>query len=294
MTDILAIFGPTAVGKTSLAIEVAALLRDRGDRPVAVNCDSMQVYEGLELLSGAASTAEQEAIEHRLLSFVPITNEFSAGEYANLAHAEIDGLLDEGRRPLVVGGAGLYLRAALAELELRPPVPAGVREQVERDLAQRGTEALHAELPGPVAAAVHVNDRKRIARMTELHRAGIPPHLSAEGLWTDQPRRPTTLVGIECEHDELDRRIDKRVDEMVAAGAAEEVRRADKAGASRTARSAIGFQELLRGDVEAMKSAQRRFARRQLTWMRKMPGVRLVDRAGRSDRALATEIAAFL
>ena len=123
--DVIAIFGPTAVGKTGVAVELASLLRERGEDPVAVNCDSIQVYRGLEVLSGAADAAEREALEHRLLSFVDPAQEFSAGAYAKLAHAEIDELLIAGRRPLVVGGTGLYLRAALAELEMRPPVPSG-------------------------------------------------------------------------------------------------------------------------------------------------------------------------
>src|SRR5262245_13069655 len=112
--EVLALFGPTAIGKTSVAIATADLLRERGEDPVAVNCDSIQVYRGLETLSGAATAAEQERLEHRLLSFVDPSEEFSAGRYAELAHREIDSLLNEGRRPIVVGGTGLYLRAALS------------------------------------------------------------------------------------------------------------------------------------------------------------------------------------
>ena len=122
---VLALFGPTAVGKTGVAIAVAELLRERGEDPVAVNCDSIQVYRGLEILSGAASADERERLEHRLLAFVDPAEEFSAGRFAELAHAEIDALLEQGRRPIVVGGTGLYLRAALSDLDLRPPVPGG-------------------------------------------------------------------------------------------------------------------------------------------------------------------------
>jgi tRNA dimethylallyltransferase len=292
--EVLAIFGPTAVGKTAVAIEVAKLLRAGGEVPAAVNCDSIQVYEGLETLSGAAGEAERGWLEHRLLSFVPIDGEFSAGRYANLAHAEIDQLLAEGRRPIVVGGTGLYLRAALADLDLRPPVPEWVRAEVERDLGERGAEALHGELDPDVAATVHPNDRKRIARYTELQRAGVEPHLSGERLWTDELRHPTALFGLTMDRDALDARIDERVERMVAAGAVEEVKAAAAAGASRTARSAIGFEELLADDDEGMKRAQRRFARRQLTWMRRMPGVLLVDRTDRSDAQVAAEIVAGL
>lgn len=291
---VLAIFGPTAVGKTGVALALAELLRERGEDPVAVSCDSIQVYRGLGALSGAATEGQRARLEHRLLGFVPLAEEFSAGRFATLAHAEIDGLLAAGRRPIVVGGTGLYLRAALAELELRPPVPAAVRAEVEGELAERGAPALHSELAPELASGVHPNDRKRIARLTELARLGIAPHASSDGLWTDGLRRSTLLIGLTADRDELDRRIDARVEAMVAAGCEAEVRAADAAGASRTARAAIGFRELLDGDVAAMSSAQRRFARRQLTWMRRMPGVVTLDRAGRSDAELAAEIVAGL
>src|SRR5436190_14242983 len=133
---VVALFGPTAVGKTGVAIKVAERLRARGEEPVAVNCDAIQVYRGLEVLSGAATADERERLDHRLLSFVDPAEEFSAGRYAEAAHAEIDSLLAAGRRPIVVGGTGLYLRAALAELDLRPPVPEEIRDQVEREIAE--------------------------------------------------------------------------------------------------------------------------------------------------------------
>ncbi len=128
---VVAIFGPTAVGKTGVAIELAEALRELGEDPVAIGCDSIQVYRGLEILSGAPTAEERARLEHRLVGIADIADEFSAGRFAELAHAEIDSLLAEGRRPIVVGGTGLYLRAALAELELRPPVPAEVRSEVE-------------------------------------------------------------------------------------------------------------------------------------------------------------------
>ena len=288
--QVVAIFGPTAVGKTGVAVELADLLREHGEDPVAVGCDSIQVYRGLEVLSGAPTAEERERLEHRLVGVAGVSEEFSAGRFAELAHREIDSLLDLGRRPIVVGGTGLYLRAALAELELRPPVPAEVREEVERDLAQRGADVLHAELPAELRSGVHPNDAKRIARLTELTRLGIAPHASSEGLWTEKLRRPAVLVGLMLDRDELRERIDQRVDAMVAGGAADEACQADAAGASRTARAAIGFEELLAGDVERMKSAQRAFARRQLTWMRRMPGVELIDRTGMSDAHVACRI----
>jgi len=291
---VLAIFGPTAVGKTGVAIEVGELLRARGEDPVAISCDAIQVYQGLEILSGAATAEERERLEHRMLGIVPIDGEFSAGRFANLVHPENDQLLAEDRRPILVGGTGLYMRAALSELELRPPVPAEVRDAVEREIAERGPAALHAELSPELVSGVHPNDRKRIARLTELTRLGIAPHSSAERLWSEDLRVAATLIGLTVDREELRRRVPVRVEEMLRRGAVEEVWAADAAGASRTARAAIGFEELLAGDVEGMKRAQLRYARRQLTWMRRMEGVTLIDRAGRSDREVAGEIVGLL
>jgi tRNA dimethylallyltransferase len=295
---ILALFGPTAVGKTGVAIAVAERLRERGEDPVAVNCDSIQVYRGLEVLSGAASAEERGRLEHRLLSFVDSAEEFSAGRYAEAAHAEIDSLLAGGRRPIVVGGTGLYLRAALSDLDLRPPVPQKIRSQVEREIAERGPAALHRQLDPDLAQTVDPNDRKRIARLTELARAGIEAAPDSERLWAAELRHPSLLVGLTMDREELARRIDLRVDEMIAAGAAEEVRDAAEAGPSRTARAALGFEQLLAEiggapsveTIEAIKASHRAYARRQLTWMGRMVGVVLVDRTARIDAEVAGTI----
>ncbi len=295
---VLALFGPTAVGKTGVALSVADRLRERGEDPAAVNCDSIQVYRGLETLSGAASADERSSLEHRLLSFVDSGEEYSAGRYAEAAHREIDALIAEGRRPIVVGGTGLYLRAALADLDLRPPVPGEIREEVEAEIAERGPKVLHAELDPDLARSVDPNDRKRIARFTELARAGIEAAPEAERLWTAELRHPTVLVGLTMERERLAERIDRRVDEMIAAGAAEEARAALEAGPSRTARAALGFEQLVADidgapsaeAIESMKSAHRAYARRQLTWMRRMEGVTLIDRTDRDDADVAAEI----
>ncbi|HEU4599422.1 MAG TPA: isopentenyl transferase family protein [Solirubrobacterales bacterium] len=233
--DVLALFGPTGVGKTGVAIELAELLRQRGEDPVAINCDALQVYAGLETLTGAATAAEQARLEHRLLSFVPITADFSIGDYMPLAHREIDEALAAGRRPIVVGGTGLYLRAALAELSLQK----------------------------------------------------VPPESEDSELWSPETRHPTTIFGLDMDRARLYARIDARVDAMIAAGAAEEARRADALGPGRTARKALGFDELLAGDVEAMKKRSRNYARRQLTWMRKIPNLDWVDRTGLTDTEVA-------
>jgi tRNA dimethylallyltransferase len=221
-----------------VAIALARLLRERGEDPVAINCDALQVYEGLETLTGTATADEREQLEHRLLSFVPITSDFSIGDYMPLAHAEIDGTLEAGRRPIVVGGTGLYLRAALAELSLRK----------------------------------------------------VPAESEESELWSPETRHPTTIFGLDMDRAQLYERIDARTEAIVTAGAAEEARRADALGPGRTARKALGFDEVLAGDLETMKKRSRNYARRQLTWMRKIPGLDWIDRTGLSDAEVASQI----
>jgi len=292
---VLALFGPTGVGKTDVALALAERIRARGGRPVAVAADALQVYAGLEILTGVPDRTQRARLEHRLVSFVPVGERFSVAEYAALAHAEIDALLAAGATPLVVGGTGLYLRAALGELELRPPPWPGVRERWQAQMDEHGPAALHAQLAQAAprsAARINRNDRHRIIRALELLEQGGPDHDPAapNRLWTSDTRHPTRLVGLVRDRDELYARIERRVDAMVAAGAIDEVRRADAAGASQTARVALGFAELLVGDVEAMKRRTRRYARRQLTWMRKLPDVELVDLTHRTPEAVAALI----
>jgi tRNA dimethylallyltransferase len=290
---IVALFGPTGVGKTSVAIALAERLRARGEDPVAVSADALQVYHGLETLTGAATQAEQRQLEHRLLGFVPVDASFSVGAYARLAHREIDDLLAARRRPIVVGGTGLYLRAALAELDLRPPVPREIRDRRRAELEARGARALHEELTKRAPdTTIRATDPQRIVRALELLDAGPPPP-AGDRLWTADTRHPTLLVGLTLEREALKRRIGERVDEMVAAGAIEEVRAAAP-HASGTARKALGFRELLAGDVEAMKGATRRYARRQLTWMRKLPNVTLIDVTDRTAEDVAREVHVLL
>jgi tRNA dimethylallyltransferase len=286
------------VGKTEIAVELADALRARGEDPVAVSADAIAVYEGLDVLAAKPAT---DRLEHRLVSFVPVEEEFSAGGFAELAHAEIDGLLEEGRTPIVVGGTGLYLRAALTELDLRPPPAPDLRAGLERELAQVGPAAMHGRLSPATAATVHPNDRKRIVRALELELAGTPPHAASEQLWSEELRRPASLVGIVMDREALAERISARVGEMLAGGAVAEVETALERGASRTARQALGFKEIeahLAGeasleDVRArIERGHRAYVRRQLTWMRKLSGVELIDRTGLSARAVAERILA--
>ncbi len=285
---VIAVFGPTGVGKTAVAVALAERLRARGEDPVAVSADALQVYEGLPILTGAASAHERARLEHRLLGFLAVTQTFSAGAYAKRAHAEIDALLGAGRRPIVVGGTGLYLRAALADLDLRPPVDPVIRARVVADLEARGVAALHAELP-PGSPA----DRQRVIRAHELLAAGHPPP-GGDQLWTAHTRHPTLLAALVMDRERLYERIEARIDAMLAAGVEDEVRAADRAGASATARAAAGFKELLDGDVAAMRTRTRRYAKRQLTWLRKLPGAQVIDVTDRAPEDVAAELIAMI
>lgn len=239
---VVAVFGPTGVGKTAVALELADRLRARGEDPVAISCDALQVYEGFSTLTGTATAEEQRRLEHRLVGFVPVTEPFSLGDYMPRAHAEIDDALSQGRRPIVVGGTGLYLRAALANLSLEK----------------------------------------------------VPANSEGSELWSPETRHPTVIFGLTMERELLYRRIDQRVDAIVAAGAEQEVRRAAALGPSHTAGKALGFQELLDGDVDRMKQRSRNYARRQMTWMRKMPAVRRIDVTSLSPAEAADEAVRLL
>jgi tRNA dimethylallyltransferase len=293
---IVALFGPTGVGKTDVAIALAELLRADGEDPVAVSADALQLYAGLEILTGAASAEERARLEHRLVGILPVTARATAGDYARRAHAEIDALIAAGRRPIVVGGTGLYLRAALAELDLRPPPDPARRAALAARLASEGPAALHADLAARdprAAAAVAPTDAQRVVRALELLDAGTAPP-GGDQLWTEETRHPTLLVALTMERAALYARIDARVAAMVEAGAEDEVRRADAAGASPSARQALGFEELLRGDVEGMQRRTRRYAKRQLTWLRKLPGTLAIDVTARDAQSVAEEVRSAL
>src|SRR4051794_32389798 len=291
MEGVLALFGPTGVGKTAVALALAERLRAHGEDPVAISVDALQVYAGLETLTGAATAEENARLEHRLVGFLPVGETSSVAEHARRAHAEIDRALAAGRAPMVVGGTGLYLRAALAELDLKPAPPPELRARLSECLQREGSAALHSELRSPVRERIDPRDAHRVVRALELQELGEThgDHASDQ-LWTSRTRHPTRLVALVMEREALYARIDERVDAMVAAGAAEEVRAADAAGASVTARQALGFADLLAGDVEAMKRRTRQYARRQLTWLRKLPGVELVDVTGREAADVAHDL----
>lgn len=293
--QVVAIFGPTGIGKTAVALQLANLLKaNSGVDSVAVSADALQVYQGIETLTGAASTAEQKQLEHRMVSFLPVDRQFSVGEYAELAHREIDSLLAEGKTVIVVGGTGMYLRAALTELSLQPPSDPKLRSQLSAELASEGLEPLYKELVAGapwIAERVEQTDTQRILRSLELLRQGVLEEPTGTNqLWTDSTRRPTALFGLTMERQQLKQQIDRRVDSMVANGATEEAARAMAANACNTVQKAVGLRELLAGDIERMKIKTHQYSRRQMTWMRKLQGVSLIDTTDYTPESTAEEI----
>jgi len=267
---VIGIFGPTASGKSRVAETVAAAVGGE-----LVSADAMQVYRGLPILTNQSPA--------RLVGRWPLEQEVSVGEYAPLAHAAIDEILAAGRTPIVVGGTGLYFRAALAELEL-PPAPApGARERWT-GLYDADPAAAHARLRevDPAAAeAVHANDRRRVVRALELAEAGAS--LVGDRLWSAHTRRPTLIVGLDPPKDELERRIVERTHAMFEAGVQDEVRAALAHPISRTARKTLGLDEvasLPRAEaIEAIVVRTRRYAAYQRKWMRRIPGLVIVETA---------------
>jgi tRNA dimethylallyltransferase len=284
---VIAIFGPTASGKTAVAEAIAEAVPSQ-----IVSADSMQVYQGLPILTN------QPEWPAALVGIWPLDREGSVAEYQCLAHEAVDGALSQGRTPIVVGGTGLYLRAALADLALPPAPPPGARERWERLYDRLGPEQAHAALAerDPQAAqAVHPNDRRRVVRALELHEAGgslAPPR---DRLWSEETRHPTLIFGLDVPKAVLDERIRERTQAMFESGVEEEVARALRAPVSRTATQIIGLREIaeLPRDeaVAAIALRTRRYAAYQRKWIRRLPRVQAVS-ADRPAVETAAEIVA--
>jgi tRNA dimethylallyltransferase len=283
VADVLAIFGPTASGKSTVAEEVARLIPAE-----LVSADAMQVYRGLPILPHQS--------EGRLVGYLGLDEEGSVAEYQRLAHAAIDEILAAGRTPVVVGGTGLYLRAALADLELPPPPAPGARERLEGLYDELGPEAAHellAECDPAAAVAVHPNDRRRVVRALELAESGSSLRPGEDRLWSGETRHPTLIVGLDLPAEELARRIEERTRAMFERGVEEEVRRALTGSISPTARTVHGLDEVAElpreQAIEALATQTRRYAAYQRKWLRRIPGIVLVD-GNRGPAEVAQEI----
>jgi tRNA dimethylallyltransferase len=287
-TLVIAIFGPTASGKSAVAEALADLIPAE-----IVSADSMQVYRGLPILTN------QPERPTRLVGIWELAHEGSVAEYQRLAHAEIDEILTSERTPIVVGGTGLYLRAALGDLDLPPPPGPGVRELWQRVYDRLGPEQAHSLLRGhdPRAAAiVHPNDRRRVVRALELAAQGRSLRPRHDRLWTADSRHPTLIVGLEVSRDALLARIEERARRMFEQGVDEEVRRALTQPLSETAQRVIGLHEaaqLPRDEaIEALVQRTRRYAAYQRKWMRRIPDLVSVS-ADRRPEEVAVEILAL-
>jgi tRNA dimethylallyltransferase len=266
---VIAIFGPTASGKSAVAEAVAE--RIPAD---LVSADSAALYRGLEILTAAPPPPT------RLVGVLELHEEASVVDYQRRAHAAIDDILAAGRTPIVAGGTGLYLRAAISDLTPPPAPEAGERERWERAYDRLGPERAHAALAGrdPAAAArIHANDRRRVVRALELAAAGESLQPPEDRLWSGDTRHPTVLVGLHVPPDELERRIAGRAREMVERDVQQEARRALAQPLSTTAAKIMGLREAaeLPSDeaVEALARASRRLARYQRKWLRRLPGL---------------------
>jgi tRNA dimethylallyltransferase len=296
---VLAIAGPTATGKSDLAVALA----ERLDGEV-INADSMQLYRGMDVGTAKLPPAERRGIAHHLLDVWPVTKSAAVAEYQALARAAIAAVHSRGRLPVLVGGSGLYLRGALDHLEFPGESPE-IRARRYAELAERGAPALHAELAGrdPAAAeAILPTNGRRIVRALEvIELTGRPFTATMPGF---DSVYDTTFVGLD--RDDLDERVARRVDVMIERGFVAEVRELLRAGLrdSPTAGKALGYAQLLAvldddgdlvGDlqaaVEATVRATRRFVRRQRSWFRRDPRIAWVDAA---DPALIDRVRRIL
>jgi tRNA dimethylallyltransferase len=270
--EVVAIFGPTASGKST----VAQLLADELGTEV-VSTDALQVYRGLPILTN------QPERPTRLVAIRGLDEEMSVGAFAALAHAEIDELVSHHGAAVVAGGTGLYLRAALGELDVPPVAAPGARERWEAAYDASAQEA-HAALRSrdPTAAAlVHPNDRRRVVRALELAEAGASLAPERDRLWSRETRRRTLVFGLDLLAETLSDRIERRTAEMFRRGVVEEVRRALAGPVSRTAEKALGMREIAELEPELARqqivARSRRYGAYQRKWMRRIPDIVMID-----------------
>ncbi len=304
MTTHLALVGPTASGKSALALHVAGEL---GDVEI-VSVDSMQVYRGLDIGTAKATPDERTRVVHHMIDVADPGESWSAARYQADARAAISDIEGRGRRALLVGGTGLYVRAVLDQLEF-PGEDVAVRVELEREAEQHGAPALHAKLArvDPAAASrIEATNIRRIVRALEVHRiTGRPFSSFGSGLGGPLPFVvPVRLAGVWLPREVVSERIARRVHEMLADGLVDEVRNVLARGSlSRTARQAIGYREVLAfldGEIptmtdlhEAIVRRTKAFSRRQRMWFRRDPRVAWFAAAEDPDRLVPAFLAAW-
>jgi len=293
---VIAVVGPTAAGKSDLALRLAQTLDGE-----IVNADSMQLYAGMDIGTAKLTLAERRGVPHHLLDIWDIRQTASVAQYQRLAREAIDSIHRRGRVPILAGGSGLYVRAALDPLKF-PGTDPGLRERLEADLAEHGPAILHARLARldpAAAAAILPSNRRRIVRALEVIELSGRPFDAT--LPEYESVYPEVQIGLATGRAELDRRIAERTARMFAAGLVDEVAGLDRAGLreGKTASRALGYAQVLRfldGEYTLEEAsaqtilATRRFARRQESWFRRDPRVTWLaaDAAGLLDQALAT------
>jgi tRNA dimethylallyltransferase len=293
---VVAVVGPTAAGKSDLALRIAHAAGGE-----IINADSMQLYAGMDIGTAKLTVAEREGVPHHLLDIWDVRQTANVADYQRLAREEIAAVRRRGRVPVLAGGSGLYVRAALDPLEF-PGTDPRLRARLEAELAEAGAAALHARLAGldpAAAAAILPSNGRRIVRALEVIELSGAPFAAA--LPEYESVYPAVQIGLAVPRAELDRRIAARTERMFAAGLVEEVTRLEAAGlrAGKTASRALGYAQVLRfldgeyGLDEARAQtvlATRRFARRQESWFRRDPRVTWLpaDAGDLLDRALTT------
>lgn len=291
---IIAVVGPTGSGKSDLGVAIARELDGE-----VVNADALQFYRGMDIGTAKLPPAEREGIEHHLLDVLDVTEEASVAAYQDQARRVFEDIRSRGRVPVLVGGSGLYVRAALDTLEF-PPTEAGVRSRLEADLGAEGREVLRGRLHAvdPVSAA-RIEDDRRLVRALEVHEITGRPFSSF--MPRREYQRPAVQIGLAVDRELLRERLAQRVHAMVGNGLAEEVARLEEAGLrrGRTASRALGYSQFLRvldGSMTAAAAtedtidATRRFARRQLTWFRADPRITWLDWAAADLRERAADV----
>ena len=280
---VVAVLGPTAAGKSELALRLAGELGGE-----IINADSMQLYRGMDIGTAKLTVAQRQGVPHHLLDVWDVRYPANVAEYQQLAREAIAGVTARGRVPILVGGSGLYLRAALDDLNFPGTDPA-LRERLEAELAAQGAAELHARLatldPGAAAGILPSNGRRIVRALEVIELTGRPFTATLPDYGASIP---AVQLGLRPAREELDRRIETRVDQMWAAGFEAEVRRLEQAGLrqGRTASRALGYQQLLRhlagewtldqARAETVR-ATRRFARRQESWFRRDPRITWLD-----------------
>ena len=291
---VVAVVGATATGKSALALDLAE--RIGGE---IVNADAMQLYRGMDIGTAKLPVGERRGIAHHQLDILDVTDEASVAVYQRESRRDLDGISERGGIPLLVGGSGLYVRAALDALDI-PPTDPDVRARWEAYAAAHGAEAAHSELArvDPLAAQqILPTNVRRIVRALEVNELTGGPFLAA--LPRRTYRRATVMVGLHLERDRLDERIGRRTEQMWADGLIDEVKRLVAAGLreGRTARAAIGYQQALAQldghlrEHEAIAetiTATRRLVRRQESWFRPDPRIHWMpaDDPGLTDAVL--------